>query len=328
VNRSARIALAVGLGIAIVLIVRTGAGNIAALLSRAGWKLLWLVPLQVLPLMLDALGWRCLIPSRVRLMRLFAIVCIRQAMNRLLPVANVGGDIVGIRLLAKRGVDGSAATASVIIELMLGIVAQYLFVAFGVACLLALTGNARLTRALILGLGLALPPMILMALLLRHGRVFARMTHLGRQLFGRWLADAQGLDVGDRLESAVQGILGAGLRPLQSVGWQLAGFLAGCSETWLAMRWLGTPVNIAEAIVLESLTQGAKSILFLVPASFGVQEAGLVGVGHILGLPSDAALALSMAKRVREILFGVPALIAWQYGLTARQHQSGAGEQR
>lgn len=310
-NRLARIALAVGLGVAVFLIVRAGAGGILRLLSHAGWILLWLVPLQVLPLLLDVFGWRCLIPQRVRLLRLFGIACIRQAINRLLPVANVGGDIAGVRLLAKQGVEGTVATASVIIELMLGVLAQYLFVVAGVACLMALTADARITRTLVLGLALSLPPLILMVLLLRHGRVFTRMAHVGRQLFGRWVDSAETFDVGNRLETAIQQILGAGSRPVQSVGWQLMGFLVGCSETWLALRWLGTPVGIAETIVLESLTQAAKSALFLVPAGLGVQEASLVGVGHLLGLPSDVVLALSIVKRMREILFGVPALIAW-----------------
>jgi hypothetical protein len=44
----------------------------------------------------------------------------------------------------------------------------------------------------------------------------------------------------------------------------------------------------------------------------GVQEAGRVGFGYLLGLGNDASIALSLAKRMREILFGVPALGYWQ----------------
>jgi hypothetical protein len=42
-----------------------------------------------------------------------------------------------------------------------------------------------------------------------------------------------------------------------------------------------------------------------------IQEAGLVGIGHMLGLGGDVAVALSLAKRMREILFGLSALAAW-----------------
>jgi hypothetical protein len=50
-----------------------------------------------------------------------------------------------------------------------------------------------------------------------------------------------------------------------------------------------------------------------VPAGVGVQEAGLVLFGHLLGISGELALAVSMAKRVREVLCGLPPLISWQW---------------
>jgi hypothetical protein len=97
------------------------------------------------------------------------------------------------------------------------------------------------------------------------------------------------------------------------VGWQLLGLIAGSLETWLALRWLGQPVSPAAALVLESLTQAARQFIFLVPAGLGVQEAGFVGLGYLLGIGSDLAIALSLAKRMREILFGLPALLSWYW---------------
>jgi hypothetical protein len=37
-----------------------------------------------------------------------------------------------------------------------------------------------------------------------------------------------------------------------------------------------------------------------------------------LGIGSDVAIALSLAKRMTRILFGVPALLAWQWTETRR----------
>jgi len=304
--------LALGLGVVIALIALEGAGTIADLLSRAGWILLLLVPLQLLPLYLDVLGWRMLILTRVRVPMLFLIATVRQAVNRLLPVANVGGEIIGIRLLRQQGLDGTAATASVIIELLLALVAQYFFVALGVMCLFARTDNARVMHALIVGLAACLPPLVLMVVVLRHGQVFLRIEHMAKRLFSRWL-DGQGLDHGARLDAKIRETFAARPRIFQALGWQFAGFVVGSSETWLALRWLGHPVSVADALVLESLTQAAKSVFFMVPAALGVQEAGLVGAGLLLGLGSDVALALSLAKRMREVLFGLPALAAWQW---------------
>jgi hypothetical protein len=35
--------------------------------------------------------------------------------------------------------------------------------------------------------------------------------------------------------------------------------------------------------------------------------------GHALGISGELALAVSMAKRMREVLCGVPSLMSWQW---------------
>jgi Lysylphosphatidylglycerol synthase TM region len=140
---AARIALIAGLGVMILLIVHEGAVGIMKLLTKAGWILLWLVPLHVLPLLLDAAGWRAIIVMRCKLSTLFLIAVVRQAVNGLLPVANIGGEIVGIRLLVRSGVDVKWAASSAIVEVLLTLVGQYLFVALGVAFLLQITARTQ-----------------------------------------------------------------------------------------------------------------------------------------------------------------------------------------
>ena len=132
-----RIAFALGVAVLIVLVIREGAQSIAGLLRQAGWPLLLLVPLHIAPLLLDVMGWRVLILDQTRIASLFSIAAIREAINRLLPVANVGGELVGIRLLARHGVSGTMAAASVVIEMLLNIAAQYVFLALGLLLLLS-----------------------------------------------------------------------------------------------------------------------------------------------------------------------------------------------
>jgi len=313
-----QISWALGLGVVIVLIAILGAGSIASLLAGAGWKLVLLVPLQTLPLLLDVLGWRSVILGSIRLPALFLIACIRQAINRLLPVANVGGEIVGIRLLVQQGVDGAPAGASIVVELLLSLFAQYAFVAIGVVCLFSRTENARVIMALGIGLAVSLPPLVLMIVIVRRGRVFHRVEQLAMRLLRPWLNEHREFDYGARVDAAVRETFAARARLSRALGWQIAGLVAGCSETWLALRWLGRPVGFSDALVLESLTQAARSVFFMVPSALGVQEAGLIGVGLLLGLGSDVALALSLAKRMREVLFGLLSLLAWQWTLGRR----------
>jgi uncharacterized membrane protein YbhN (UPF0104 family) len=93
----------------------------------------------------------------------------------------------------------------------------------------------------------------------------------------------------------------------------LLALLSGSFEVWLALRLFGHPVSIADAVILESMCQAVRTMGFLVPAGLGIQEAGLVIFGHLLGISSELALAVSLAKRLREILCGLPALASWQW---------------
>jgi len=297
----------------IVLIARDGAQAIMRLLAQAGWLLLLLVPLHALPLLLDVMGWRALIAGRSRVSMLFLIATIREAINRLLPVANVGGDIVGIRLLAQQGTEGTWAAASVIVELMISLIAQFIFVAVGVMCLLQLMQSIRGWGWLLLGLAASVPLLALFAALLRNGSIFSRFERLAERLLGNGTQGAGVFRRGAQLDAAIRELFARHGCLARALGWQLAGVVLGCAETWLALRWLGHPVGFAAALAIESLTQAARHFIFIVPAGLGVQEAGLIALGRALGFDSDVAIALSLAKRMREVLFGLPALAAWQW---------------
>ena len=313
-----RLALIAGTTLWVLLVLREGLGPILALLAAAGWTLLWLVPLHGLPLLLDVLGWRMLlgaagVAAGLRSPgRLWVIAAVREAVNRLLPVANVGGEIVGIRMLCRDGGDAPAIAASVIAEVLLTIISQLLFAAAGLGVLLKLTDRMAMASDLWLGLAVLLPLVGALYMLLHRGSVFERlrrgvagMLDLPAQLRGL-------LDQAAALDASLRGLLGHGAALLATVGWQLAGLVTGAIETWLALRWLQHPVSFGAALALESLTQAIRHFIFVVPAGLGVQEAGLVGFGYLLGLGNDASIALSLAKRMREILFGVPALVYWQ----------------
>lgn len=94
--------------------------------------------------------------------------------------------------------------------------------------------------------------------------------------------------------------------------WMLASWIAGTGEVWLALRFLGWPVDMTEALILESLGQAVRSAAFAIPGSLGVQEGGYMAFAELFGLTTETGLALSLIKRVRELLLGVPALAAWQ----------------
>lgn len=321
------IAGVLGLGVAIALVAHQGWSEIMAAIDHAGWPLLWLLPFHVLPLLLDVVGWRVLIAPRdphrqATVPFLFWVAAIREASNRLLPVANIGGEIIGIRLVKWRGIGGAATAASVIMEVLLTLVNQYLFTALGIILLIELTSNISAFSTVISALAASVPLPIFLIILLRHGKVFSRLEGFAEKLLGGRSTLTELID-GANLDQEIREQYSRPLRLIVATGWQFAGYVTGSFETWLALHLLGFPISVWDAIAIEAVTQALRHIIFVVPAGLGVQEGGLVLFGNMIGLPPEASVALSLVKRMREVAFGLPALISWQWA-EARRLYTGA----
>ena len=76
---------------------------------------------------------------------------------------------------------------------------------------------------------------------------------------------------------------------------------------------MGLPAGYPEALVIESLTQAIfAGAAFAIPGALGAQEGGLIAICAIFGVPAHVAIAMSLIKRVPDVVFGVPSLLGWQ----------------
>ena len=82
---------------------------------------------------------------------------IREGVNTLLPLTQVGGDVVGARLSTFWAVPSPLAAASIIIDVLMQAVTQFLFAALGLVMLVALAGDTTVTWIAATGLALAMP---------------------------------------------------------------------------------------------------------------------------------------------------------------------------
>jgi len=280
--------------------------------SLAGGDLLWLAPYRLLFFLLYALGWAALLRpydpmKRIGLAYLFWVTSVREAIDRLLPVASVGGGVVGIRLLHLRGLAVAAAGATVVVEILLTLSAVYAFTVIGLLLLVDLHPAGSSTRYLIPALLLSFPVPVLTAVLLRYGSVFARLQGILKRVAGFSIAG----DGAESLDREIRSCLGRIPSILFAGILELAALVSGSLEIWFVLRVVGHPIDIASAVIMESLMQALRHLAFVVPAGIGVQEAALVIFGHTLGVGSELALTVSLAKRARELLCGAPALISW-----------------
>lgn len=234
------------------LVLQNDIGSIMRLLGDAGWLLFWLIPLRCLTLGLDVRGWQLLILERTEFYSLFAIACVREAVNRLLPVMNVGGELIGVRLLVRRGVSFPAAVGGIIVEIALNLLAQVLFLALGVACLLH---ARRLEVTATTGAAIAVATAIALIVfrMRRSGTFFEVIAWLGARLIRSSPKYAAAIAVVAQIESTTRELASRHRRLSKSLAWQLCGLISGSAGTWSVLRWLGHLLGVEGAVASHFL---------------------------------------------------------------------------
>jgi putative membrane protein len=304
------------LGVVALIIVAVYADFPAMLrtLSSGGPAVLWLIPYRVLFFLLYAIGWAALLrssePARhIGLGYVFWATTVRDAVDRLLPVASMGGSVVGVRILQWRGISGAVAGASVIVEILLTLVAVYLFTALGLVLLAEHGAADHQYHRVVLIFVLSLPVPAVMLAILKNGALLKRV----QALIHSWVGEGAMSRVTESLDCEVRALLHRPRALILAGGLQLVALVSGAFEIWFALWLFDHPVSIGAAVMLESMTQAIRHVAFVVPAGVGVQEAGLVLFGQIVGISGEMALAVGMVKRIRELAWGLPTLIAWQW---------------
>ena len=305
-----------GLALVGLLIARSGADEVAHAMLTLGWRLAPITLFHLLPLWLSALSWRELMSTSCRLDVASAgwIRWIRESINNLLPVASIGGDVAGVRLTYLRGVGGAEAAASVVVDTTVGMVTQLLFVSAGVALLMIRStgGDALLAgRIALIGLvGFAVVMTIFVWL--QHRNMLFISTALVRRLLPEdWRSVVS--NGASAIDEQVVATYRRGPALLRASALRSAAWVTGAGEIWLVTYFLGRSLSVTDALILESLGNGIYAAAFLVPGALGVLEGGFVVFGALFGLPADISLAISLSKRVRELLLGLPGLLAWQW---------------
>jgi putative membrane protein len=261
-------------------------------------------------LLCSALGGRAIAgASELRPRNWLSLRWIREAVNNLLPSAQIGGELVAARLLRRRGVPLGAAIGGTIADLMMEMATQVLFTVLGVVLLVHLVGHTATTDVVMKGLLFAalVVATVFAALWLGLAAVIEKaVLRMGRSL--GWPATAQVSGLHAALVSCYRSparVAGAAL-------WHLASWLLGGIEVCLVLHFFGHDVGLGPGTIIESLGQAAKAAGFAVPSAIGVQEGGYVLVCRLLGISPEIAIALSLVKRLREVVLGIPGLILWQ----------------
>jgi putative membrane protein len=302
----------VGLCLSAWLLESYGVGRILDLLHHAGWLgILAVIAFHLVQILFSALGWRVIAGPTVPRpgLRTYMVMrWIREGVNNLLPVGQIGGEFVVARLLQRSGMKLAPAIAGTVADLTMEMVTQIVFTLLGLLLLLYTVGDGGI------------------AAYIASGLVIATLVAAG--FFGsQWLGLASGIEKGlirlgrsfgwsatanvTGLHDALIGCYRSPSRVALAALWQMVSWLLGGIEVCLALHFLGHDVGIVPGLIIESLGQALKAVGFAVPGALGVQEGGYIVICQMFGLSPEMAIALSLMKRLREVALGVPGLLAW-----------------
>jgi putative membrane protein len=295
------------------LLIREGVAQIGSAIATAGWAILAVIAYHFfVPVFLDSLAWGVLFPKgeRPQLRKIYWMRWVGESVSTLVPSAAVGGDIVRARLAAINGAPLPVAAGTVLVDLTLGVFTQAAFTLLGIVLLVEVTGQKNFIGPTIIGTLVGVAAVGGFYFVQRRGmfRFLARMiAKLANS--PEWQSLVQS---GEALDETVRSLYANRRAVIGCCSWTILSLILNSGEIWIALHALNLHATIVNAIILQSMAMTIRSAAFAVPAGIGVQEGGYLVVGNLLGIPGDAAFALSLIARVRELALGIPGVICWQ----------------
>ena len=98
---------------------------------------------------------------------------------------------------------------------------------------------------------------------------------------------------------------------LRAFGLHVLSWSLGGAEVFVILRAMGVGAGPGASFAIEGLGMTARSLGFALPAGLAAQEAGFVLACAAFGIGPQEGLALSMVKRLRELLVAASGLAAW-----------------
>ena len=301
--------LALGVAFLGYLVVQVGQETLLVSFQAISWRLLLIVwfPFALIAV-LDTLGWR--FAFRRNLASFPTLLTVRlagEAFNAATPTASMGGEPVKAYLLQPQ-VPLGEGLASVIVAKTTVTLAQGLFLVAGIAlALTSLPPATPLLKGMIWLAGVEAVALGAFVLLQQKG-LFGGGLRVLRGLGFSW--GDQGEEGARRLDRALSGFYREHPGRLAlSLFFHFAGWVLGSLEVFLILHFMGIPVSLTTALVIEAFAAAIKSAAFLIPAGLGALEGGIMAVFAAFGLGAGVGLSMSLVRRFRELAWVAAGLV-------------------
>ena len=312
-KRLSAIGLLAGITLIGALVIWSGLEQVWTILASASAGLLLIVLLAPPEIFAASEAWRQLFPEKQRpaFRTTAAASWMGMAVNVLLPVATVGGEVVKARALVLAGAPLTDAAAATLVDKTVQAIATLIWGLIGLVVLAYLAPDENVILGGLIGASL-LALGIGGFIAFQWFGSFSYAAKLGSGLLKR-LGGQATIDSAKNLDLAVRAIYQRPAALLRSLTLRLLGQVWLVSEVLFTAYLLGLAIGFVEALMLRALIGAVRGLSFVVPAGLGLQEGAYIALGALIGLPADMMLALSLASRLREILPSLPGLLLWQH---------------
>lgn len=269
------------------------------------WQIAVLLAVNIGIILLFPLRWWLIVRAqgyRVPYLAMTRYRLVGFAISYFTPGQHFGGEPAQVLFLRNRhNISGAAALASVTLDRVIELVANFAVLAIGLAVLLAsgVITDLPLIQTLPLSVSLLLVPLAYLATVWYGARPLSYLTRqfTHRLMNGIRNAEEQlGRLAKEQPKLLIQGFVIA-----------LIVWVALIFEIWLSLLFLGLQINLLELVLV---VVAARVALFVpTPGALGALEASQVLAMQTLGYPEAYGLSLGLLIRARDIFFGLVGLL-------------------
>ena len=208
--------------------------------------------------------------------------------DQVVPTGGLGGTVLVVRALERRGVARGVATAAVVVNTLAFYASYAIAVAGALAVLWLKHGISRAILFLVTLFGIYAVAMPVLILWIVYG---------GRRAHPRWLSKIPGLEKAiSAMEEAPASTLRHPLLFLESIGLQVAIIVLDALTLGVLLRAIGHPASF-QIVFTSFVLASIAATLSLLPGGVGSFEAGSVAALRYLGLPLEVSLTGTLLLR-------------------------------
>jgi uncharacterized membrane protein YbhN (UPF0104 family) len=267
----------------IYLLIHVNLSEVLTVASRMKWQLLIILSLTIPKYYLYSVSWQKILRHLrhdVSIATLFRVKLIGEAVSEATPLNVVGGDSSRMALLTPV-LPFKEAGLSIVLDRLSHVLSGVVVMLLGAIGFLMVRPDLWDRRW-------DLPVLVMTAVVLGSAVVVKK----------KWASSS-------RAHHPVV---------LRGVVWTALGRLLSVVEIYLIGVFIGVPLNLTHALILNGLSLGLSTLFAFVPSGIGVLEGGFAGYFALMGWSPEAGLAVELVRRANGFFWilcgGIASLIS------------------